>query len=140
MIFIDNLFYSIYKNTTKFNRIYQAYYSVGLLIVLFYINFLTIFIFFKNFNEIYDYHIDKVFVILIGLYFIRYFLVNDRYISIIEKCEKRNFKNKYIAIIFKAYPAISFIIYLISLGADFYIIFGLISFYFILMYLMSLFK
>jgi hypothetical protein len=140
MIFIDNLFYSIYKNTTKFSRIYQAYYSVGLLIVLFYINFLTIFIFFKNFNEIYDYHIDKVFVILIGLYFIRYFLINDRYINIIEKCEKRNFKNKYITLIFKAYPAISFIIYLISLGADFYIIFGLISFYFILMYIMSLFK
>jgi hypothetical protein len=131
-MFIDSLFYSLYRGTTKFNKLFPVYYSVGLIILLFYINFLTVCIFFNRFNEIYQRHIDKYFVIVIAIFCFRHFITKDKYLTIIASYEQKPPRNRLIEIFFNFYPGISFVLYLISLKAEFSTIIGLIVLYFLI--------
>ena len=139
MILIDPLFYSIYKNTSKINKVYPLYYSVGLIILIFYINFLTVCIFLKKFEFVYENNIDKFYFILISIFFFRYFITNKKYKIILIKYEKEN-KNKLLNILFDNYSGFSFVLYLISLETDIFFIIGIVLVYQSLIFILDKFS
>jgi len=137
MLFIDKLFYSIYKNASKINKFYPVYYAVGLIVLIFYINFITVFIFLNKFNEIYKYHIDKYFIIVVGIFCVRHFLISDKYINLINHYEKVKKRNKFVDLFFSIYPIVSFIILFISLKVKIIDILGLLLLYLLTMFILD---